>query len=556
MRKIRRKKKKNMPAMGKCLWLLSSMLLLLALQSSDKVTGTIVNLPQNCPTSSSTSCMLTNLTDSYEDALKVNGPSMPAIQALVVQNSALRRVPTRLLEVMPNLQKLLLLSCGLNNLYEKDFIDVKRLKILTLEGNSIFSMAKNVFQPLGGSLEELQLRSNRIHIVNRQAFGGLKNLKFLDISYNNIISLQGGLFEDLINLEHLDVSHNDVEAIDANTFGKNSKLTSLNLSDNKFSVFEPNSLSHFGHLHLVDLSNTLLEDFHIQSVDVLQISNSGLKNCNINGGVLRLLAANNSLSGLKITQKLVVQEIDIQGNYFETLDDFQGMVNLQQLDVSHNHINRLISQRSTSIYLQLPNLECLNLAHNRLRDLSPNEFLMMSKLRSLDLSHNHLLQLSTTTILKPLRDLQYLYLDNNHLIEFNCSTLKQQHGNLQQLSLDQNDWEDQYQAELLLELQKQNISVTRHRSGDNVAVASHGGGYHESPRLLENYEKQQLVGVSSIHPYWTLRDVLALLTLLLVLLILLLQFFRILQEEQCCRRRFLRHDREAEQPLVQNSSVL
>ncbi|XP_073820306.1 uncharacterized protein [Musca autumnalis] len=544
---------KKMPVLWKCLLCLC----LLLSEMNDKVGGTTVDLQKTCPTTSSTTCLLKNLTDSYEDSLKLDtSAAMPALQVLVVQNSALRRIPSQLLEVMPNLQKILMFSCGLNNLNEKDFTGLRHLKVLTLEDNSIFTIGKNVFQPVGETLEELQLRSNRIHILNRQTFGGLKQLKYLDVSYNNIISLQGGVFDDLPNLEHLDMSHNNLEAIDGQTLAKNLKLITLNLSDNKISVFEPNSLMHFEHLRMLDLSNTLLEEIYLKSVDLLQISNSGLKNCNINGGVLRLVAANNSLSGIKITNKLQVQEIYIQGNHLESLDDFQGMLNLRTLDISHNHISRLTSLRSSAIYLHLPNLEHLNLANNRLRDLSPNDFLMMSKLHSLDLSHNHLLQLPPT-LLKPLIDLQHLFVDNNYLVEFNCTQIKQQNTNLQQISLDQNDWEDEYQGNLLLLLQKQNITVTtRHKSDDNVEFESYNTPSQQSLDRLERYEKQQLIGVSGIHPYWTLRDVLALLTLLLVLLILLLQFFRILQEEQCCRRRFFQRDHEAEQPLVHNSSVL
>ncbi|XP_061392865.1 chaoptin-like [Musca vetustissima] len=528
-----------------------------SLSENDKVGATVVDLQRSCPTTSTTSCLLENLIDSYEDSLKLNdSQSMPALQVLVIQNSALRRIPSsQLLDVMPNLEKLLLLNCGINSLNEKDFSGIHRLKILALKENSIFTLAKNVFQPLAGSLEELQLRSNRIHILNRQAFGGLQNLNFLDISYNNVISLQGGVFEPLPNLEYLDLSHNNLEAIDGNTFSKNPKLSTLNLSDNKFSVYEPNSLAHFKHLKILDLSNSLLEDLYLQSVDLLQISNSGLKTCTVNGGVLRLLAANNSLSGIKIGNKLEVLDIQLQGNYFEALDDFQGMVNLRSLDISHNHVGGLISRKSSAIYLHLPNLEYLNLAHNRLRQLSANQFLMLSELRSLDLSHNQLLQLPTG-VLRPLKGLRQLYLDNNHLVDFNCTQLKQQHPALQQITLDGNDWEEQYQGELILQLQQQNITVRRHMPGydmDNYLNS------HEMPppTPFEHYEKQQLIGsVSGIHPYWTLRDVLALITLLLVLIILLLQFFRILQEEQCCRRRFFQHDHEAEQPLVHNSSVL
>uniref|UniRef100_A0A1I8Q8V1 LRRCT domain-containing protein n=1 Tax=Stomoxys calcitrans TaxID=35570 RepID=A0A1I8Q8V1_STOCA len=532
-----------------------SLLLLLLLGLSDVlVVATNVDLITSC-SKSRPSCLLYNITDSYEDPLKVSSfTALAGLQELVIRNSALRRIPKDLLEHAPHLKRLLMHNCGLNILTSRDFDSSQGLKVLNLQQNSIFTLTENVFRALRQTLEELYLRHNAIRILHYRAFAGLQKLKYLDANHNGINSLTAGMFDELINLEYMDLSYNQIEMIGSGTFGKNLKLSSIILSNNKFRVFEPNSFSHLPHLKLLDLSNTNLEDLHLQTVDFLQLSESGLKSCHLAGGVVRLMAANNSLKGLDITDKLSVQEIQMQGNLLESLDDFQGMLNLQKLDVSHNRLTRLKSSVEKFFYMELPNLEQLNMAWNHLRNLSNQDFLIMTKLSTLDLGNNHLFELAIES-LEPLKSLHYLHIEGNHLMEFDVVNLKKSHALLQEISLGNNDWDEAYQQNISAKLQEQQIKALKERSSGATLNASLSKEVVLQIPLSSQYgEMQRLVGVSGIHPYWTLKDILALATLIIVLIILLLQFWNILQEEQCCRRSANRNAGDAE-PLVHNNSA-
>lgn len=517
------------------------------------VAGTYIDLPQSCPPHSN-SCLLTNITDSHEDSLKVSPSQVPELLELVVRDSAIRRIPKALLELAPNLQRLVLHNCGVNSLSDKDFEKCGPLKVLVIQENCIFTVSEKVFQALRNTLEELYLRHNVLHILHRRAFYGLEKLKYLDVPYNGITSLSAGIFDELINLEHVDLSHNQIEMIDANTFAKNLKLTTIMLGDNKFSVFEPNALRHLSHLRLLDLSNTVLEELRLQSVDYLQVSGSGLKHLTIDGGVTKLIAANNSLSGFNISEKLQVQEVQLQANSLTSLDDLQGMLNLRKLDVSHNRLTHLRTTSEEPLYINLPNLEYLNLASNHLRNISSEDFLLMTKLTTLDLAHNHLFQLPSS-ILEPLKNLQKLHVEGNHLVEFDGVKLKRKFKNLHEITLEQNDWDEQYELKLTSQLEEQAIIVRQRIADTDMDSEISTNLTSQLDRSWDHHEMQRLVGLTGIHPYWTMRDILALITLLIVLLILLLQFFRILQEEQCCRRN-RNVDYESAQPLVHDNSLL
>jgi len=69
---------------------------------------------------------------------------------------------------------------------------------------------------------------------------------------------------------------------------------------------------------------------------------------------------------------------------------------------------------------------------------------------------------------------------------------------------------------------------------------------------MHHPEKMDPPGVTGIHPYWTLRDILAFVTLLVVMIILLMNLYHILEEEGCLRR--FRHWRRS-RTLGQNTST-
>ncbi|XP_059217367.1 leucine-rich repeat transmembrane neuronal protein 4-like [Stomoxys calcitrans] len=153
---------------------------LLLYLSDALVVATNVDLITSC-SKSHPSCLLNNITDSYEDRLKIsNFTALAELQELVIRNSALRRMSKFLLEQAPHLKRLLMHNCDLNSLTSRDFDTNEGLKVLNLQQNSIFTLNENVF----------------------------KKLKYLNASHIGINSLTARIFDDLINLEYRDLSYN------------------------------------------------------------------------------------------------------------------------------------------------------------------------------------------------------------------------------------------------------------------------------------------------------------------------------------------------------------
>lgn len=349
---------------------------------------------------------------------------------------------------------------------------------------------------------------------------------------------------------------------------------------------------------LIDLSNTFLDELQLQSVDLLLVQGSKLKRCTISGSVIKLNAANNALKAITIQDKLAVRELELHGNLFETLDDIVGMLNLQKLDISKNQLTTLKTSHSP-LYLPLPNLISLNLASNRLQNLTVENFMFLLKLKSLDLAFNHLIRLDAS-IFQALINLEKFYIEGNRLFEFNYPDFKDTHTFLREMGLFENDWEFRYLKHMLNYFRNRGVhlpmrftpadssslstsnnfrettdasvfkspsSANVHRDVDDVDILNDMNHARQSSRLdnhIECSHQALLNEVSGIHPYWTTRDILALITLIMVSLILLLLFFRILQEEQClpvwCRCCLDLASRESEplrprhRPLVEDTT--
>lgn len=521
-----------------------------------------LDLKLNCSGSSLYYCSLTNLKNSFEEPLIwLNKSPADQLNELLIYNSIMGRLPGVVFEIAPKLHTLIMHNCAVNTIMPIDFEKASQLRKLVLQKNRLFNIPERVFSGLF-ALEELYLSHNTIHMIHRYAFARLQRLKYLDLQENGIRRLPEGVFEDLINIEHIDLSFNELEVINANTFAKNLKLNTLLLSENKFSVFEPNSLMHLSHLRVLDLSNTLLDELQLQSVDLLLVQASKLKKLTINGSVIKLNAANNALKGLKIQDKLSIRELELHGNLLDSLDDLAGMLNLQKLDVSKNQLLSLKTSHSP-LYLALPNLQSLNLASNRLQNLSSDNFIFLLKLKNLDLAFNHLLRLDSK-IFQPLINLEKFYIEGNRLFEFDYIQFKESHSFLHEIGLFENDWEFRYLKHMLNYFRTHGIRlpmrftpaesnsspnyrdttesayIKTQNNHDDVDIlndmnharqsssSSHPDNHIDAYHLSEKSED-----ICGIHPYWTTKDILSLLTLIVVLIILLLQFFRILQEERC-----------------------
>ncbi|XP_067630910.1 insulin-like growth factor-binding protein complex acid labile subunit [Eurosta solidaginis] len=512
------------------------------------------NLTESCDNTQIFFCTLTNITVRLNDPLIVANATAPQLYELVVRDSLLARFPSALLAQAPALRSLLMHNCGLNRLTAYDYPKGHPLKSLILQKNRFSDVPEKAFITIY-ELEELQLGRNTIHMVHQNAFDGLDKLRYLDLQQNDIRELPKSVFDDLINLEHIDLSSNNIELIVKRTFAQNTKLQTLLLGDNKFTEFAANALEHLPHLHLLDISNSNVDELSLQSVDTLLLSGSTLSSVVIAGSAVKVHAGNNQLTSLNIGDKLSVRELDLHGNRLESLEDLVGMLNLQRLDVSRNQLQSLRTSHSP-LYLPLHNLVHLNLASNQLQNLSAETFVLLQKLTHLDLAFNHLLRLDQR-LFEPLVNLEKFYIEGNGLHFFDYEQFVAAHAYLKEFGMFENYWEYRYMRTMSAFLQDKNIQLPvrftsnsySNNNGANVldatlnladkVAAHHRYAFTGSSSSMDDFDQLHAEGatvdadLTGIHPYWTTRDVLTMVILLLVFLILLLQLITFCREEEC-----------------------
>ncbi len=201
-------------------------------------------------------------------------------------------------------------------------------------------------------LESLKLCKNRIKEINENSFLSLKNLKYLDLSENNISSLNF-LFGTYTSLN---LSFNSIEVITPGSFKNLTSLTSLDLNGNIIEIIELNTFEGLNNLVFLSIENNYLKIIASNSLSSLHL----LETLNLN---------NNEIFYIEHLPKSI-KKLLLSKNKIETIDWIDSLLSLTYLDVSFNEIE----QASLASILSNSNLEDIFLNHNL-------------KLTSLDLSN-------------------------------------------------------------------------------------------------------------------------------------------------------------------------
>ncbi|XP_044139424.1 leucine-rich repeats and immunoglobulin-like domains protein 2 [Bufo gargarizans] len=278
------------------------------------------------------------------------------------------------------------------------------LKHLNLSNNRITTLEVGSFDNLSGSLivlklnrnklsaitpkslklpnlQHLELRRNRIQIVESLTFQGLDSLKSLKMQRNGIGKLMDGAFFGLDSMEQLELEYNNVTDINKGWLYGLRSLQQLYMSQNAINRISPDAWEFCQNLLDLDLSyNQInrLDEFAFVGLASLEKLNLGDNRINhIAEGV------------------------------------FKGLATLLTLDLRNNEISWAIED-STEAFAGLSKLHTLVLQGNKIKSITKKAFTGLDSLQNLDLSNNGVMSLQDDAFAHI--NLQELILNTSNLL--------------------------------------------------------------------------------------------------------------------------------------------
>lgn len=380
------------------------------------------------------------------------------IEELQLEGEHMRYVPMREMGIMRALRKVSVASVrDYGNLRLSHFEDFPPgLEVLNLVDAKIKVIRSNAFYHIP-SVAMLDLSGNQIGRIEDDAFREIGNsLTYLKMSHTFYLhDLPSFPFQSLRSLKTLDFSDNHLRKIPLDTFHKMNKLEKLYLQDNEIESFKRGTFHSQAnpHLQLLDLSFNYIKKieydmFRFESLEVLHLDDNRIDVIDSRSFVEMKNLKCLTLEGNKITnlkdetfQNLhSLRWLNLAFNSLVSLNfdafDYVGSLSFMKLDLSHNKIRRLSSNK-TSRYSSNSNIRHLDLSYNKISEITAGFFdPVNSRIKILNLSNNQL-KLVSTESLGRLRKLKYIDLSVNQISKFQQTALEESRG-IQFLNLSNN----------------------------------------------------------------------------------------------------------------------
>jgi Leucine-rich repeat (LRR) protein len=327
-----------------------------------------------------------------------------------------------------------------------------RIKSLKLTKNQIRSIAVDELS-LYTELQYLDLSGNEIESVQRGAFYRLSRLKVLRLGSNLLTELSPDQFVGLSSLQVLDLSDNAISRLPTAAFSDLRQLEALNLSSNRLVDIAPGAFTG-----LDQLAELYLSENEIKSVPQVALQNSiSLRILDLSSNLISAVP-NNSFLKLHLLEVL-----NLEGNAISKIEDmsFEGLYNLRLLNLNENQLQQVptlsfrylsdlewlsingndFASLPTSAFEGLAALTYLSISYGpRLTAVDLNAFSGLYHLKRLRLAHNPRLRFIhrrafESTNIPPIRDLD---LSHNNLSNLNPNLIK--FSELRSLNLIANPW--------------------------------------------------------------------------------------------------------------------
>ncbi|MFA6535685.1 MAG: leucine-rich repeat domain-containing protein [Candidatus Babeliales bacterium] len=254
-----------------------------------------------------------------------------------------------------------------------------------------YIFAENDIQTLidSGNIKNCFLSGGTLQLAGKglQNLNGIENvpnvesIKIIDLSHNQIKSLNGSLFKRFTNLAELLLNHNLIEQF-TSLDGLNN-LRELHLTHNKLKTFDLEQLSKLYMLYVLNLGFN--EISVIKTGD--NVISKNLDSKNLNSKNLEMLFLNNNKIKELPANAFVacpnLQALYLQNNVINNLDSksFSRLFNIRLLYLYDNCITKL----PANIFVDLKQLHLLYLRNNNIQIFEKGCDVGLDELKILDL---------------------------------------------------------------------------------------------------------------------------------------------------------------------------
>ncbi|KAM7352948.1 uncharacterized protein ACRADG_005282 [Cochliomyia hominivorax] len=173
-------------------------------------------------------------------------------------------------------------KCSSKRLISAEVELPNQVQILDLSYNDITSVDKKCFANYT-HLKYLNLSNNALHTLDWEAFSKLRRLTEIDLSYNRLEYLDERLFVRNKNLLKINLEGNKLESLTNNALLKNPFVREINLRNSQIFLLQPEVFKGLTNLQFIDLSKNLLNNFnledfqHLKSLKEINLSENYIK---------------------------------------------------------------------------------------------------------------------------------------------------------------------------------------------------------------------------------------------------------------------------------------
>ncbi|KAG5679897.1 hypothetical protein PVAND_009433 [Polypedilum vanderplanki] len=283
------------------------------------------------------------------------------------------------------------------------------------------------------NLRSLDASNLNLISISSSAFSGLTSLDVIDLSFNNLTSLPGKVFANR-KLKFLDLSYNLISTIDDAAFS-GSEIDKINLSFNKiksttfingFKSFilmqlNDNQIENFDKVEIArDNWNTQREIFYVLQYPSINLQNNKIKNFDCSSTMKFVL--------IDLENNLELKEVklnDCEINQF----DVTNCMNLKKIRLS-DKVNGFTAKNVKFDEINFgtsKSLTSLVLTNNSLSSQTIDNIMKLENLTTLDLSFNTIGSLNVSTFAK-LKNLITLKLKATQISDIKFGTFSHQTG--------------------------------------------------------------------------------------------------------------------------------